>query len=115
MLRIGVAFVLFVCFTVPAGSANPQITDNRNLMWCSARSGQTVYYSAWFPYTEGRMKAHAAKFQAATLANYQLKSLNTPTCHSYPLASIASDAFDASVASQKKAGLKIITTGWMPE
>ena len=115
VLKAALAFVLLVGFSVPAGNASPQITDNRNLMWCSAQSGQTVYYSAWFPYTAGRMKAHAAKFQRVTLADYQLKTLNAPTCHSYPLAATASDAFDASVASQRKAGLKIVTTGWMPE
>jgi hypothetical protein len=115
VLKATLAFFILICCSVLTGNATPQITDNRNLMWCSARSSQTVYYSAWFPYTEGRMKAHAAKFQEFTLANYQLKTLNAPTCHSYPLASTASDAFDASVASQKKAGFKIVTTGWMPE
>ena len=41
-----------------AGSARAQITDSRNLMWCSAKSDKTFYYSAWFHYTEGRMDAH---------------------------------------------------------
>jgi hypothetical protein len=115
MLKATVVIIFLVCLSVPVGLASPQITDNRNLMWCSARSGQTLYYSAWFPYTASRMDAHRAKFRKDTQANYNLKTLDPPTCHSYPLASTASDAFDASVAAQKKAGFKIVTTGWTPE
>jgi hypothetical protein len=115
VLKAALAFVVLVCFSVPAGNATPQITDNRNLMWCNARSGQTLYYSAWFRYTESRMEAHRAKFQKDTQANYGLKTLDAPTCHSYPELASAADAFDASVKSQKKAGFKIVTTGWMPE
>jgi hypothetical protein len=115
VFKAAVAIVVLVCFSVPAGNAGPQVTDSRNLMWCNARSGQTFYYSAWFRYSEGRMDAHAAKFRKETLANYSLKALDAPVCHSYPEPSIASDAFDASVQSQKKAGFQIVTTGWMPE
>ena len=115
MLKTLLSLVILVCFSVPAGNATPQVTDSRNLMWCSAKSGKTLYYSAWFRYSEGKLEAHRAKFQRETQANYSLKSLDAPTCHSYPEPSIASDAFDASVQSQKKAGFQVITTGWMPE
>ena len=115
MLKVALAFVVLICLSVPAGNASPQVTDSRNLMWCNAKSGKTFYYSAWFRYSEGRMDAHAAKFQKDTQANYSLKTLDAPTCHSYPESSIASDAFDASVKGQKKAGFQIVTTGWMPD
>jgi hypothetical protein len=115
MLKATIAFFFLVCFSVLAGNAVPQITDSRNLMWCSARSGKTYYYSAWFRYSESRMDAHSAKFQKDTLANYSLKTLDAPVCHSYLDQELASQAFDASVQAQKKAGFKIITTGWMPE
>jgi hypothetical protein len=113
--KLILAMAVLVCVSVSAGNASPQVTDSRNVMWCSAKTGKTVYYSAWFRFTEGRMEAHAAKFQKDTKANYNLKSLDTPACHSYPEPSIASDAFDASVTSQKKAGLQTVTTGWMPD
>ena len=115
MLKATIAFFLLVCFSVSAGHAAPQITDSRNLMWCSARSGKTYYYSAWFRYSESRMDAHSAKFQKDTLANYSLKTLDAPVCHSYLDQELAAQAFDASVQAQKKAGFKIVTTGWMPE
>ena len=115
MFKTALALFALICFSIPSGNASPQVTDSRNLMWCNARSGKTFYYSAWFRYTEGRMEAHRAKFQKDTQANYNLKTLEAPTCNSYPEPSIASDAFDASVKSQKKAGFQIVTTGWMPE
>jgi hypothetical protein len=115
VLKASLAFVILACFIVPAGSADPQLTDNRNLMWCSARSGKTFYYSAWFRYTEGRMEAHGAKFQKVTQANYGLKTLDAPTCISYPESTTAAEAFEASVKTQKKAGFQVVTTGWMPE
>jgi hypothetical protein len=114
MLKISLALALLVCFSNPASNAVPQITDNRNLMWCSARSGQTIYYSAWFHYTEGKMDAHGAKFQKDTQANYNLKNLDVPVCTSYLESDAAAQALEASVKTQKKAGLKVITTGWMP-
>ena len=114
-LRAMAAFIILMCMSGPAGSARAQVTDSRNLMWCSAKSDKTFYYSAWFHYTEGRMDAHAAKFRKDTLANYSLKSLDVPSCHSYPEASTASDAFDVSVKGQKKAGFQVVTTGWMPD
>ena len=110
-----IAFLVLVCFSMATGNAALQVTDNRNLMWCSARAGRTLYYSAWFRYSEGKMEAHRAKFQKDTQANYSLKTLDAPACHSYPLPADAADAFDASVKSQKKAGFQIVTTGWMPE
>ena len=115
MLKAVLAFALLACFSVPAGNARPQVTDNRNLMWCNARSGQTFYYSAWFRYTESRMEAHRAKFQKDTLVNYQLKSLDASVCHSYSEPASAADAFDARVKSQKQAGFQVVTTGWMPD
>ena len=115
MLKAALAFYPLVCFSVSAGNAAPQITDNRNLMWCNARSGKTLYYSAWFRYTESRMDAHRAKFQKDTLANYSLKTLDTPTCHSYLDQELATQDYDASLQAQKKAGFKVVTTGWMPE
>jgi hypothetical protein len=115
MPKAALAFYLLVCFSVSAGNAAPQITDNRSLMWCNARSGKTLYYSAWFRYTESRMDVHRAKFQKNTLANYSLKTLDTPTCHSYLDQELAVQAYDASLQAQKKAGFRIVTTGWMPE
>jgi len=113
--KIIISFLAFVCFSIATGNAAPQVTDNRNLMWCSARSGQRLYYSAWFRYSEGKMEAHSTKFKKDTQANYNLKTLDAPSCHSYPLPADAADAFDADVKNQKKAGLQIVTTGWMPE
>ena len=115
MLKAALAFVLLVCFSVPAGNAGSQVTDSRNLMWCNARSGQTFYYSAWFRYSPSGMEAHRAKFRKDTQANYGLKTLDAPTCYSYLDTENASDAFDASVQNQKKAGFKVVTTGWMPQ
>ncbi|HEY2120704.1 MAG TPA: hypothetical protein VGH37_16055 [Candidatus Acidoferrum sp.] len=110
-----VALALLVCFVVPAGNASSQVTDSRNLMWCNARSGKTFYYSAWFRYTESRMAEHRAKFQKDTQTNYGLKTLDTPTCYSFPEPGSAADALEANVKSQKKAGFQIVTTGWMPQ
>lgn len=112
MLKAVAALALSICFSIPA--AKSQITDNRNLMWCSARSGQTLYYTAWFRYSPGKMEAHSAKFQKDTQANYNLKTLDAPVCSSYPEPDTAAQAFETSVKNQKKAGLKIVTTGWMP-
>jgi hypothetical protein len=114
MLKAVIALALSICFSVPAGIAKSQITDNRNLMWCSVRSGQTLYYSAWFRYSPGKMEAHSAKFQKDTLVNYNLKTLDAPVCSGYPEPNSAAQAFETSVKNQKKAGLKIVTTGWMP-
>ena len=63
-------------------------------MWCSARSGKTYYYSAWFRYSASRMDAHSAKFQKDTLANYSLKTLDAPVCHSYLDQELAAQAFE---------------------
>jgi hypothetical protein len=115
MLKVALALAIVICFSVSAGKVNSQVTDNRNLMWCSAKSGQTIYYSAWFRYGERKMDAHRAKFQKDTQANYKLKTLDAPNCYSYPEPATAADAFDASVKAQKKAGFEIVTTGWMPE
>lgn len=115
MLNVIPALVLLVCLSVPAGKADPQITDNRNLMWCNARSGQTLYYSAWFRYSPSKMETHRVKFWKDTQANYGLKTLDAPTCYSYPEPDTAANAFDANVKSQKRAGYQIVTTGWMPE
>lgn len=114
MSKVYLALALLVCISTPASKASPQVTDNRNLMWCSARSGQTLYYSAWFRYSEGRMDVHGAKFQKDIQANYNLKNLDVPVCTSYPEPDTAAQAFETSVKNQKKAGFKIITTGWMP-
>jgi hypothetical protein len=110
-----VILALLASFVVPAGKTSSQVTDNRNLMWCNARSGKTFYYSAWFRYTASRMEEHRAKFQRDIQANYGLKSLDTPTCYSFPEPGSAADALEASVQSQKKAGFQIVTTGWMPQ
>jgi hypothetical protein len=61
------------------------------------------------------MEAHRAKFQKDTQANYSLKTLDAPTCYSFPEPASAADAFDKNVQAQKKAGFKTVTTGWMPE
>ncbi len=115
MLKALLVFAVLVCLLVPLGNATPQNIANPNVMWCSARSGKTIYYSAWFPYTESRMDAHRKKFQRDTIANYSLKNLEVPTCKSFLDTEQASAAFDASVKSQKKAGLKVVTTGWIPD
>jgi hypothetical protein len=115
VLKAAFAIAVFVCFAVPAGNADPQVTDSRNLMWCNARSGQSFYYSAWFHYSPENTEANRAKFRKDTQANYSLKTLDAPTCYSYLDTQNASDAFDASVKSQKKAGFKVVTTGWMPQ
>jgi hypothetical protein len=115
MLKAVIAFVVLVCFCVPVGKATPQNNPNPNVMWCSARSAKTVYYGAWFPYNESRMDAHRRKFQKDTAANYSLKSLDVPTCKSFLDSDQAAAAFDTSVQGQKKAGFKVVTTGWMPE
>jgi hypothetical protein len=115
MLKTIVVFVALVCLLVPAGHASPQDNANPNVMWCSARSGKTIYYSAWFPYAESRMDAHRTKFQKDTAANYSLKSLEAPTCKSFLDSDQAAAAFDTSVKTQKKSGFKVVTTGWMPE
>jgi len=114
MLKHALAFLIVICFSAPASYTNPQIGDARNLMWCSAKSGRTVYFSAWFRYSEGKMDAHRAEFQKDTIANYNLKTIEAPICHSYELPQNAADAYDASVKAQKKAGLRVVTTGWMP-
>jgi hypothetical protein len=113
--KAAVALVVLVCFSIPSGNASPQVTDSRNLMWCNARSGKTFYYSAWFRYSEGRLETHRAKFQKDTQANYSLKTLDAPTCTSYLDTENASNAFEASVKTQKKAGFQVVTTGWMPD
>ena len=115
MLKHALAFLIVICFSAPAGNTKPQVGDARNLMWCSAKSGQTVYFSAWFRYSEGKMDAHRAEFQQDTRATYNLKTIETATCHSYEIPQSAADAFDASVKAQKKAGLRVVTTGWMPQ
>ena len=115
MLKHALAFLIVICFSAPAGYTKPQVGDARNLMWCSAKSGQTVYFSAWFRYSEGKMDAHRAEFQQYTRANYNLKTIETATCHSYEIPQNAADAYVASVKAQKKAGLRVVTTGWMPE
>ena len=99
----------------PRRLAGGQVTDSRNLMWCNARSGQTLYYSAWFRYSPSRADEHRAKFQKDTQANYNLKTLDTPTCYSFPDAPAASDAYEDNIKTAKKAGYKIVTTGWMPQ
>ena len=114
MLKAALGLVLLICFSIPIGSAGPQVTDNRNLMWCSTRSGQTLYYSAWFRYSPERMEAHSEKFQKDTQANYNLKNLDTPVCSSYPEPDTAAQALETDVKNKKKAGFKIVTTGWMP-
>jgi hypothetical protein len=123
MLKPVLSFLLLISLSVAAGNAipsprfptAPQVTDNRNLMWCNARSGQTMYYSAWFRYSPSRADEHRAKFQKDTQANYNLKTLDTPTCYSFPDTPAASDAYESNIKTQKKAGFKIITTGWMPQ
>jgi hypothetical protein len=115
MLKAILPLTLLICFCAPAGNAGAQVTDNRNLMWCNARSGQTLYYSAWFRYSPNRMDEHRVKFQKDTQANYSLKTLDAPTCYSFPEPNTAADAFDANVQAQKKVGFKIVTTGWMPQ
>jgi len=75
MLKHALAFLIVICFSAPAGHTNPQVGDARNLMWCSAKSGRTVYFSAWFRYSEGQMDAHRAEFQKDTIANYNLKTI----------------------------------------
>ncbi len=113
MMKNVFVVLMLVCFGVPIGNARPQ--DARNLMWCSAKSGQTVYYSAWFRYSDGQMDTYGANFQRDTKANYNLKTIEAPSCRSFEITQNASDAFDASVKAQKKAGLKVVTTGWMPQ
>ena len=121
MLNTVLVFLLLTSFFAPTGTetARPsrglQVTDSRNLMWCSARSDQTIYYSAWFRYTPSRVDEHRAKFQKDTQANYNLKTLDPPTCYSFPEPGSASEALESNVKTQKKAGYKIVTTGWMPQ
>ena len=119
MLRIFLVFVALISLAVAAGHTTPrprtpQVTDSRNLMWCNARSGQTIYFSAWFRYSPERADEHRAKFQKETQVNYNLKTLDTPTCYSFPDTPAASEAYESNIKTQKKAGLKVVTTGWMP-
>jgi hypothetical protein len=115
MRPAALVLIVLVFLCIPTGVANPQLTDSRNLMWCSAKSGRTLYYSAWFRYSPSDLEKHRAKFRKDTLANYGLKSLDAPTCSTYLDTELASNALDADVNSQKKAGFKIVTTGWMPQ
>lgn len=119
MFRVSIAFAVLISLTLATGHATPppgtpQVTDSRNLMWCNARSGQTMYFSAWFRYSPERADEHRAKFQKDTQANYNLKNLDTPSCYSFPDTPAASEAYESNIKTQKKAGFKVVTTGWMP-
>lgn len=114
MRTAAVFLVALSLWAEAAGKTSPQATDSRNLMWCSAKSGKTLYYSAWFRYSPENRDAHRDKFQKDTQANYNLSALDIPNCYSYQEPSMASDAFDADVKRQKRAGYKVVTTGWMP-
>jgi hypothetical protein len=119
MIKTALVSVVLIFLAVATGNATawprgPQVTDNRNLMWCNARSAQTIYFSAWFRYSPERADEHRAKFQKETQANYNLKTLDTPTCYSFPDTPAASEAYESNIKTQKKAGFKVVTTGWMP-